>query len=142
MDEQPLQAGRDEALVAALGLVNRVIQLDTAAEAFLRQCRAGPGSSELAAEGRRLLGAYQELSAALADTGVAGTTAEAVAATLQHHMRLLRTALDLIYRPQTEPVATQRQRLVGLGPTTERLVELRDQLAGEISPDALNPLGW
>jgi hypothetical protein len=142
MGEQPLQAGRDEALVAALGLVNRVIQLDTAAEAFLRRCRAGAGSSELAAEGRRLCGAYQELGAALADTGVAGPTAEGVAATVAHHLRLLRAALDLTYRPQTEPVARQRLRLVGLGSTTERLVELRDRLAGEVSPDALNPLGW
>jgi hypothetical protein len=142
MGEQPLQAGRDEALVAALGLVNRVIQLDAAAEAFLRCCRAGAGSSELAGEGRRLCGAYQELGAALADTGVAGPTAEAVAATVAHHLRLLRAALDLTYRPQTEPVARQRLRLVGLGSTTERLVELRDRLAGEVSPDALNPLGW
>ena len=141
MGEQPLQAGRDEAVVAALGLVNRVIQLDPAAGSFLWHCRTGVGRSGLAAEGRRLCGAYQELGAGLADLGVTGATADAVAAIVNHHLRLLRTALDLIYRPQTEPVSRQRLRLTGLGATAERLVVLRDRLAGEVASEALDPLG-
>src|SRR6266540_5287174 len=92
MGEQPLQAGRDEAVVAALGLVNRVIQLDPAADSFLWHCRTGVGRSGLATEGRRLCGAYQELGAGLADLGVTGATADAVAAIVNHHLRLLRTA--------------------------------------------------
>lgn len=140
MGEQPLQAGHDEAVVAALGLVNRVIQLDPAADAFLWCCRTGVGRTGLAAEGRRLCGAYQELGAGLADVGVTGATADAVAAIVHHHLRLLRTALDLIYRPQTEAVTRQRLRLTGLGDTAGRLVELRDRLAGEASQEALDPL--
>ncbi len=140
MGDEPRQASRDDILVAALGLVNRVIQLDPAAEAFLWQCRAGTGSGALAAEGRRLCGAYQELGARLTDLGVAGPTAAAIAAIVEHHLRLIRTALDLTYRPQTEALARQRLRLAGLGPTAERLVELRDRLAGEASPQALDPL--
>ena len=140
MGEQPLQAGHDEAVVAALGLVNRVIQLDPAAEGFLRHCRMGVGSSGLAAKGRRLCGAYQELGAGLADLGVGGATAEAVAAIVEHHLRLLRTALDLIYRPQTEALSRQRLRLAGLGGSAEQLVVLRDRLAGEVAAEALDPL--
>jgi hypothetical protein len=140
MGEQPLQASHDEAVVAALGLVNRVIQLDPAAEGFLRLCRTGVGVSGLAAEGRRLCGAYQELGAGLADLGLPGATAQAVAAIVQHHLRLLRTALDLIYRPQTEEITTQRLRLVGLGATAGHLVVLRDRLAGEVAAEALDPL--
>ena len=140
MGEQPLQAGRDQAVVAALGLVNRVIQLDPAADGFLRQCRTGVGVSGLAAEGRRLCGAYQELGAGLADLAVGGPTAAAVAAIVEHHLRLLRTALDLIYRPQTEALTRQRLRLEGLGATAEWLVVLRDRLAGEVAAEALDPL--
>ncbi|HEX6673412.1 MAG TPA: hypothetical protein VF486_00075 [Actinomycetes bacterium] len=140
MGEQPLQAGRDEAVVAALGLVNRVIQLDPAAEGFLRQCRTGVGVSGLAAEGRRLCGVYQELGTGLADLGVPGPTAAAIACIVAHHLRLLRTALDLIYRPQTEALTRQRLRLEGLGGTAERLVVLRDRLAGEVAAEALDPL--
>jgi hypothetical protein len=140
MGEQPLQAGHDEVLVAALGLVNRVIQLDPAADAFLRACRGGVGSSGLAAEGRRLCGAYQELGARLHGLGVAGATADAVAAVVDHHLRLLRAALDLTYRPQTEAVSRQRLRLVGLGATAEWLVVLRDRMAAEVAPEALDPL--
>jgi hypothetical protein len=140
MGNRPRQAGRDQAVVAALGLVNRVIQLDPAAEAFLRGCRVGAGSSALAAEGRRLCGAYRELGAGLADLDLAGPAAEAVAAIVEHHLRLVRTALDLTYRPQTEPVARQRLRLAGLGRSAELLVVLRDRLAGEVPPEALDPL--
>jgi hypothetical protein len=139
MAEDPRQ-DRDAALVAALGLVNRVIQLDPAADSLLWHARAGAGSSGLAAEGLRLCTAYRNLGAALAALDLPGPTAASIAAIVEHHLRLVRAALDLVYRPQTEMVATQRLRLVGVGPTAERLVELRDRLATEASREALDPL--
>jgi hypothetical protein len=127
MENEPRRGDRDAAVVAALGLVNRVIQLDQAADSLLWHARAGAGSSGLAAEGLRLSAAYRNLGAALAALDLPGPTAAAIAAIL-------------VYRPQTEPVATQRLRLFGVGPTAQRLVELRDRLAAEASRDALNPL--
>jgi hypothetical protein len=140
MQGGPRHGGHDEALVAALGLVNRVIQLDPAADALLWHARAGTGSSGLAAEGLRLCTAYRDLGAGLAALGLPGPTAASIVAIVEHHLRLVRTALDLVYRPQTDAVATQRLRLAGLGPTAARLVELRDRLAAEASREALDPL--
>jgi hypothetical protein len=140
MEDEPRRGERDEAVVAALGLVNRVIQLDQAADSMLWHARSGAGSSGLAAEGLRLGAAYRDLGAALAALDLPGPTAAAIAAVIDHHLRLVRAAVDLVYRPQSEPVATQRLRLFGVGPTAQRLVELRDRLAAEASSDALNPL--
>jgi hypothetical protein len=140
VQDAPRQGDRDQALVAALGLVNRVIQLDLAANALLWHSRVGAGSSDLAAEGLRLCNAYRNLGAGLAALDLPGPTAAAIMAIVEHRLRLVRAALDLVYRPQTDPVARQRLRLVGVGPTAERLVELRDQLAAETSSEALDPL--
>jgi hypothetical protein len=140
MRDEPRRGDRDAAVVAALGLVNRVIQLDQAADSLLWHARAGAGSSGLAAEGLRLSAAYRNLGAALAALDLPGPTAAAIAAIVDHHLRLVRVAIDLVYRPQTEPVATQRLRLFGVGPTAQQLVELRDRLAAEVSRDALDPL--
>jgi hypothetical protein len=139
VQDEPRHGDRDQALVVALGLVNRVIQLDQAADALLWHSRAGAGSSDLAAEGLRLCTAYRNLGAGLAALDLPGPTAAAIIAIVEHHLRLVRAALDLVYRPQTDMVARQRLRLVGVGPTAERLVELRDRLAAEVSREALDP---
>jgi len=131
---------RGRALVDALGLTNRGIQLEAAAEGFIRRCRADARvSGGLAREGLRVCEAYRGLADELAGLGLASPTATAVVAVFEHHMRLVRAALDLAYRPQTEEIAVQRDRLADLGASSERLVALRDRLAGEAPAELLDP---
>jgi hypothetical protein len=127
-------------VIDALGLVNRGIQLEPAADAFLRRCRAGAPPAALAREGLRVCEDYRRLAEDLAGLGLASPAAAAAVALFDHHMRLVRVALDLAYRPQTAEIAVQRERLTGLGPSAGRLVVLRDRLARDAPRDLLDPL--
>jgi hypothetical protein len=136
----PGRSDRGRALVDALGLTNRGIQLETAAEGFIRRCRSDARvSGTLAREGLRVCDAYRGLADELAGLGLTSPTAAAIVAVFEHHMRLVRAALDLAYRPQTEELAVQRDRLVDLGASSERLLALRDRLADEAPPELLDP---
>ena len=131
---------RGRALVDALGLTNRGIQLEAAAEGFIRRCRTdAPVSGALAREGLRVCDAYRGLADELTGLGLTSPTAAAVVAVLEHHLQLVRAALDLDYRAQPEELAVQRDRLADLGASSERLLALRDRLAGEAPAELLDP---
>ncbi len=140
MPSGPGCSDRGRALVDALGLTNRGIQLEAAAEGFIRRCRADASvSGALARQGLHVCDAYRGLADELAGLGLASAAAADIVAVFEHHMRLVRAALDLTYRPQTEEIALQRDRLADLGASSERLVALRDRLAAEAPAELLDP---
>jgi hypothetical protein len=113
--------------------MERAVHLHTRAEAIIRACREDDAKTGLlGADGGEVRERYRRLREDLRQLDLPPWLGGKLASILDHHLELVSLTPDLSYRPQTERIRTQRNRLRGLGPSAGDRLALRDRLAEEL----------